>query len=273
MDIIQGDVIANGVKLHFYRTGGSKPPIVLLHGVTDDGLCWLRTAEVLAEDYDVVMVDMRGHGKSMAPEEGYTLIVMAGEIVALIKELGLLKPIIMGHSMGAITTLTLAGLYPEVAKAIVLEDPPPFWIIKSTDKSEPPNPNPLAQWISANKRKTKEDLLHEVRVGNPGWDESEIEPWVNSKLRYSPKIGSMVAMDDLPATDFENLVKKITCPALMITADLVKGAIVGEKEASALKQGVPQLEVVHITGAGHNIRRDQFEPYMKAVQTFLTNNA
>lgn len=269
MDIIAGDVIANGIKLHYYRTGGSKPPIVLLHGVTDDGLCWTRTANVLSKTFDVIMVDMRGHGKSNAPEEGYTLTVMAGEIVALIKELGLVKPIIMGHSMGAITTLTLSGLYPDVAKAIILEDPPPFWMIKSTDNGEPPNPNPLAHWIGSNKRKTKEELLDEVRVGNPGWDESEFEPWVNSKLRYSPKIVNLVAMDDLPAMDFENLVKKTTCSALIITADLVKGAIVGEKEVAALKQGMPQLEVVQINGAGHNIRRDQFEKYMQAVQTFL----
>jgi pimeloyl-ACP methyl ester carboxylesterase len=273
MDYISGDVIANGVKLHFYRTGGSKPPMVLLHGVTDDGLCWTHIADGLAHDYDVIMVDMRGHGKSEAPEEGYTLTVMAGEIAALIKELSLEKPVIMGHSMGAITTLTLAGLYPDVPRAIVLEDPPPFWMIKKTDKSEPPNPNHLALWIKSNKRKTKEDLFSEVRSGNPGWAEAEMEPWVNSKLRYSPRIGKMISMDDLPGMDFDNLVKQVTCPALILTADTMKGAIVSEKDAAALKQGVPQLEVVHIDGAGHSIRRDQYEKYMEAVKAFLSKTA
>ena len=269
MEYQSGDVIANGTKLHYYRTGGNKPALVLLHGVTDDGLCWSHTADVLSEKYDVIMVDMRGHGKSKAPEEGFTLTVMAGEIASLIQELGLDNPIIMGHSMGAITTLTLAGLFPDVARAIVLEDPPPFWMIKATDKSEPPNPNPLAQWIGSNKRKTKEELLAEVRGGNPGWDESEIEPWVNSKLRYSPKIVKLVSMDDLPGMNFESLVTKVTCPVLMLTADTLKGAIVREIDIKALKLGIPQLEVVHIDDASHNIRRDQFAPYMKAVQTFL----
>lgn len=272
MEYQSGDVIASGTRLHYYRTGGSKPPLVLLHGVTDDGLCFTPIAEVLADSYDVIMVDARGHGKSEAPEEGYTLTVMAGEVAALIKELKLDKPIILGHSMGAITTLTLAGLYPDIARAIVLEDPPPFWMIKVTDKSESPNPNPLAQWIGANKRKTKEELLSEVRTGNPGWDESEIEPWINAKHRYSPKIVRMVSMDDLPAMDFENLVKKISCPTLMLTADSLKGAIVSEKDAAALKQWISQLEVVHIDGAGHNIRRDQFGKYMQAVQAFLVKN-
>jgi pimeloyl-ACP methyl ester carboxylesterase len=269
MDIIAGDVIANGVKLHYYRTGGSKSPIVLLHGVTDDGLCWSPVADVLSETFDVIMVDMRGHGKSNAPEEGYTLTVMAGEIVALIKELGLVKPIIMGHSMGAITALTLAGLYPDIAKAIILEDPPPFWMIKETNLNEPQKPNPLALWIASNKRKTKEDLFAEVRALNPDWAEAELEPWVNSKLRYSPKIVKLVEMVDLSSMGFEELFKKISCPALLLTADLNKGAILGDKEISPLKQWIPLLEVVQIDSAGHNIRRDQFEPYMKAVQTFL----
>ncbi len=269
MAYASGMVIANGVNLNYYRTGGSKPPMVLLHGVTDDGLCFSPIAYVLAENYDVIMVDMRGHGKSEAPETGYTLTVMAGEVAALIKELKLEKPIIMGHSMGAITTLTLAGLYPDVARAIVLEDPPPFWMIKKTDKSEPPSPNMLALWIASNKRKTKEELFTEVRTGNPGWAEAELEPWVNSKLRYSPRIVEMVQMDDLPEMDFESLVKNVTCPVLMLTADTQKGAIVTEKDAAALNQGIPQLEVVHIDGAGHSIRRDQFGRFMQAVQTFL----
>src|SRR5438034_938510 len=57
-----GDVEANGIRLHYTRTGGSKPPLVLAHGVTDDGLCWTPVAEALAPDYDVIMVDERVTG-------------------------------------------------------------------------------------------------------------------------------------------------------------------------------------------------------------------
>ena len=62
-----GDIVANGIRLHYTRTGGAKPPLVLAHGVTDDGLCWSRLAEALAPSFDVVMVDARGHGRSQAP--------------------------------------------------------------------------------------------------------------------------------------------------------------------------------------------------------------
>jgi pimeloyl-ACP methyl ester carboxylesterase len=54
-----GDVETNGIRLHYTRTGGAKPPLVLAHGVTDSGLCWTPIAEALAADYDVIMVDAR----------------------------------------------------------------------------------------------------------------------------------------------------------------------------------------------------------------------
>ena len=52
-----GDIAVNGLKLHYTRTGGAKPPVVLAHGFSDDGLCWTPVAEALEADYDVVMVD------------------------------------------------------------------------------------------------------------------------------------------------------------------------------------------------------------------------
>ncbi len=77
-----GFIQANGLRQHYTRNhgsahsggppgGGDKPSIVLAHGFSDDGLCWASTAERLAETYDVVMVDARGHGRSDAPEQGY----------------------------------------------------------------------------------------------------------------------------------------------------------------------------------------------------------
>ena len=58
---------ANGLRLHYTRTGGDKPPVVLAHGFSDDGLCWTPVAEQLAAAYDVIMVDARGHGCSEVP--------------------------------------------------------------------------------------------------------------------------------------------------------------------------------------------------------------
>jgi len=49
MEYQEGNVLINGIKIHYYRSGGKKPPMVLLHGATDDALCWGRRAQELAE--------------------------------------------------------------------------------------------------------------------------------------------------------------------------------------------------------------------------------
>ena len=66
-----GDIEVNKLKLHYTRTGGDKPPVVLAHGFSDDGLCWTPVAKLLEADYDVIMVDARGHGRSDVPKRGY----------------------------------------------------------------------------------------------------------------------------------------------------------------------------------------------------------
>ena len=52
----------NNIEIHYYRTGGEKPQVVLNHGAAGGGLCWTRVAMELQSDYDVIMVDARGHG-------------------------------------------------------------------------------------------------------------------------------------------------------------------------------------------------------------------
>jgi pimeloyl-ACP methyl ester carboxylesterase len=84
-----GFVETNGLRLHYTRTGGDKPPIVLAHGVTDAGPCWTAVAEALATEYDAIMVDARGHGRSDAPERGYGPVEQADDLAAVITALEL----------------------------------------------------------------------------------------------------------------------------------------------------------------------------------------
>jgi N-formylmaleamate deformylase len=69
---LEETVMANGIRQHFYRTGGEKPSLILLHGFSENGLCWSRVAKAQKDDYDIVMLDARGHGLSSGPETGYS---------------------------------------------------------------------------------------------------------------------------------------------------------------------------------------------------------
>ncbi len=257
-----GDIDVNGLRSHYTRTGGDKPSVVLAHGFSDDGLCWTPVAEILEADYDVVMVDARGHGKSELPKRGTGLSGLGSDLARVITGLGLRRPAILGHSMGAATALGLAGVYPDLPGAILLEDPPPWWV------APPPTARPgsSADWIIELKRKTRQELIAHAHAQSPSWSEAELGPWADSKLRFSFHFSSQGLGKPV---DWSATVQRITCPVLLITADPEKGAIVTPEAATAFQALLPQARVMHIPGAGHNIRREQFAHYMDVVKAHL----
>jgi N-formylmaleamate deformylase len=261
-----GDLKVNGLRLHYTRTGGHGPQVVLAHGFSDDGLCWTPVAQALASEYDLVMVDARGHGRSDGPEQGYGSAEHAGDLAGLISGLGLQRPAVLGHSMGAATALALATTYPDLPGAILLEDPPPLW---AADFPSGPGEEGHAQmraWITDLKRKTREELIAEQRIASPSWSEAELGPWADSKLRFSLNV---LNPPGEATVDWPAILPRVTCPALLITADPARGALITGEGAAALQAMIPQLRVVHIPEAGHSIRREQFARYLDSVRTFL----
>ncbi len=267
MDIWQsGDIEVNGLRLHYVRTGGDKPQVVLAHGFSDDGLCWTPVAEVLALEYDVIMVDARGHGRSDGPEQGYGSAEHAGDLAGVITGLGLRRPAVLGHSMGAATALVLAGMYPDRAGAILLEDPPAWWVATSSPELAAERQAQMRSRIIELKRKIREELIADARANSPRWPEAELGPWADAKLRFSFNALNRLGA---AAVDWQATLRRITCPALLITADPEQGALVTEESAREIHALVPQLRIAHIPGAGHNIRREQFDRYIDAVRSFL----
>jgi pimeloyl-ACP methyl ester carboxylesterase len=245
----------------------------LVHGVTDSGLCWSPVAARLATDYDVVMVDARGHGQSDAPEDGYDLITLADDLAddlaGVVQALELDRPLFIGHSLGAVTTLVMAARHPDVPRAIVLEDPPAWWV-RSLDSESLPRSTGIRDWVIELKNKTREQILAEGRAQNPLWSEAELAPWADSKVDVSAD--AMVRLftpNHTAGIVWDELLRCITCPALALTAELSLGGALAPAGVEALRLLVPQLHAVHIADAGHNIRREQFARYMDAVSSFL----
>jgi pimeloyl-ACP methyl ester carboxylesterase len=88
--------------------------MVLLHGYTDAGLCWTDLAHEFEKDYDVIMMDYRGHGFSDAPLTGYKTEDYTADAVGLIEALELQKPIIIGHSMGGSIAARIVLTRPDI---------------------------------------------------------------------------------------------------------------------------------------------------------------
>jgi len=62
---LTGNIVTNGIKIHYHRTGGDKPALVIAHGITDNGNTWSRIARELEDSYDVIMYDQRGTASPM----------------------------------------------------------------------------------------------------------------------------------------------------------------------------------------------------------------
>lgn len=256
-----GYVLANGIRIHYWRTGGEKPALVLAHGSSDDGLCWTNFAKEFERDYDIIMWDARGHGLSDPPKPNDEPDVMVDDLAGLIRELKLVKPIVMGHSMGSATAAWFGAKYPDVARAIVLEDP--ALVRRAPAPGAAPDLEKRRAGILARNNMSYEQLVSECMKGSPKWGASECETWAPSKRRHHPDT-ALVSISNRPP--MRDLFEKITVPVLILKAD-AQGDLRRENEevAGLLKKG----KIVHIAGAAHNVRRDQKQETVSVLKTFL----
>lgn len=107
---------------HYVQWGEQGPPIICAHGLTANAFFFQAIAEDLARDHRVFAYDLRGRGKSDRPEHGYSVPIHAADLSALISALELERPIILGHSLGALVALYFAAHYPTQLSKLILAD-------------------------------------------------------------------------------------------------------------------------------------------------------
>src|SRR5580698_2090221 len=112
----------NGVGLAYEEMNSGAPPILFVHGWSCDHSVFASQAQFFSQSHHVVLVDLRGHGMSDAPHQDYTMAAFADDLAWLCTELALVKPIIVGHSMGGNVALELAAHHPEIPASIILID-------------------------------------------------------------------------------------------------------------------------------------------------------
>jgi N-formylmaleamate deformylase len=265
----QDDLLVGDVRLHYYRTGnGDKRPMVLAHGFSDSGLCWSRTAHELEAEYDVVMPDMRGHGLSQRMRPG-DRVDMAADLAGLIRGLGLARPIVGGHSMGAMVTFELGARFPELASALVLEDPP-WWI------GGPPEGHgrPMSVWAKELSNKTQEELVEQYRVEQPRWPEELWQLMATSKKQLDPAIiDALVGKVSDVATAWPTKIAAIACPVLLLTGNPALGGIVTPEVEARVRELNPRIEIVNVPDVGHLVRYDNYPAFTAALRAFLARIA
>jgi pimeloyl-ACP methyl ester carboxylesterase len=263
-----GTVSVDGVRLSYDRTG---PPgrsvLVLLHGITDDGRCWSRVARDLEAEFDILMPDARGHGRSEGIASGFSVPRLAADLAGLLDGLGISDALLFGHSMGAITAAALAASRPDLVRACVLEDPPLGELIPISTEALAAMRADAAMW-----RTLPPDERHELAaLRNPGWDLQESEPWADAKAMVDLAVIDQFGTFDV--FDWPTALTEMRCPGLLLTGDPALGALVTPETSEEAVRLWPAGRVVRVDGAGHCIHRDRWEATMAPVRAFLRAHA
>lgn len=109
----------NGVRI-YYEVYGNGDPLFLLHGYTQSSVAWREFINDYSKDFEVYLVDLRGHGKSDIFEEKFSVIESAKDILALIKFLNIEKISGIGVSFGGDVLLELSNLNPEILGSMII---------------------------------------------------------------------------------------------------------------------------------------------------------
>lgn len=267
----QGDVQLDDVRLHYYRTGASeKPPLVLLHGFTDNGLCWSEAAREWEANFDLILPDARGHGLSSGSVSGnYRQQAMAEDVAAFIRALSLGPVRLGGHSMGGGVAAVVASEWPELVQALMLEDAALF----------PPDAQPTLSQEEIHERhawlfEARAQSLEERQAAcqkNTSWSEVTVEQWAISKDQLNMAIlptGSAPVVGKRPPLE---TLAAIRCPLLLVTGDPACGAMISPEGVDQILAIQPRARELHIPHAGHCIRYDQPQAYAQRVGEWLRN--
>jgi pimeloyl-ACP methyl ester carboxylesterase len=228
-------VDGRGARLHVRRVvEPSAPPILLLHGLGVGGAVWQPFARRLAPHLAAVAPDLRGHGQSDVPPEGYGLADYAADLA----ELTPAATPVVGHSLGALVAVALADGWPDRVSWLVLVDPP----------------------LDAERRNFDIPHVYELRHAPPGELEAylaRINPGGGrllaealAKLFRQASDAAFEAMLEAPRGSPETWARapRLKQPCLVIQANPERGGVLGDAAAGDFVAQLPAGRLHKIDG-------------------------
>ncbi|TNF88620.1 MAG: alpha/beta fold hydrolase [Gammaproteobacteria bacterium] len=252
-------------QLH-YSSAGDGEALVVLHGLFGSSRNWQSLSRRFASRFQVFSVDLRNHGQSFhADEMNYP--AMAGDLAALLQQLGLESCRILGHSMGGKVAMTLAANYPGLVGRLVIADIAPVsYLHHYDDLIEPILALPLEQIESRTqadhrlRQHIPEDPLRTFLLQNlvrqaDGWR------WRINWRAIQRDMEFLTGFDEMPAG------WRIDLPTLFIRG--ARSDYVGDAEIDLIRERFGDAEIATIEGAGHWLHAERPEEFAERVLAFL----
>lgn len=263
-------------NFHYYVLGSNtKNRIVFLHGLMAFAANWRKIANRLESDFQCLIYDQRGHGRSFKPETGYLPIDFAEDLNTITEELGWKEFHLVGHSMGARVAMVFAHQFPEKVKTLTLEDmsaspmpdsgiyyenllnivPTPF-VSKSAVKiffeteflklvTPRENPSVLISFLQAN--------IEEKANATYDW-------------RFSKQAMIDIVKQGHPQDRWLE-VSSFKMPVLLIRGE--HSHILSHEEYLKMLSINPQITGFEVAGAGHWVHYEKYDEFVQILRNFL----
>jgi pimeloyl-ACP methyl ester carboxylesterase len=241
---------------------GGRPPVVMLHGIWDTWRIFERLAAHLSAEQTIYALDLRGHGDSDKPAEGYAISDYAADVRDVLDQLGHEQVILQGFSLGALVATQLVADQPERVARLILEDPP---------HSPGADPRGRAAWLGTLleiKQLPFEAVVEELSDLYPTRDRATNE--LSARALINTADGPFRAMRDSGITlDIPVILARSTQPTLILRADPQYGGALNERGRDELLTARPDAQVVEFPDTGHLIHAEREAAFTAAVEAFL----
>jgi pimeloyl-ACP methyl ester carboxylesterase len=226
----------DGLRLYYERAGVGDPELLFLPGWCCDGTAFQPQFDHFAQRHAVTALDLRGCGKSDCPPNGYAIPDLADDIVGFCRTVGIERPIVVGHSLGGMIAVELAGRRPSLPRALVLVDPGPIdWDPELCRRFDT-----LAEQLAG----SDGEGVRRRYVENMGARDPAVALWIADMMSAIPLPIATAVIRELTTWDGTGPLARCDVPALLLRTEL-------DAEDVRLQQIKPDLTVGVTVGAGH----------------------
>lgn len=255
--------------IYEYEVCGDGTPLVLLHGFTGSKSTWLPFIDQWKEKFQVIIIDLPGHGKTKVKSEG-TMESYCGDLIQLFNHLHIDTCHVLGYSMGGRMALSLTLLYPERIKSLILESSSPGLQYKEERESRKKNDENLARKIEEEGIKSFVHYWENIPLFAT---QKELPDKIFNSLRKErlsqSKEGlalSLRTMGTGSQPTWWDKLSTVNQDVLLIVGEIdQKFVIINEEMNRKLING----ELIIIKNAGHAIHVEEPEKFDKLVTAFL----